>query len=256
MYQLSKRQLDNDRGMTRRRTRRNHDLTCNSNRAERYRAALAAMSTAPLTCTASVALSARIRIHITNHAAVHEYEGSQAVTRARFDAYIDTQRSFALIGNKFKALLGDRGVCAWGSANWGHARKGMAPCPSAMLYRYLRRQPWARVLGSDGVWRSRFPLENEFRSSCVCSQCLCTKKMAHPRHKRVYQKVWRDVPAAVPVAAPAAAPPNAAVFPRRKRIRELVEPPNGGEVTGLFQAVRESCMCQNMEPRLQRSSEY
>jgi hypothetical protein len=91
------------------------------------------------------------------------------------------QKVFGEVASRFKKVLGDDGVCAWGGARWAHAAKGRAPCPAAAIYRHLVLQPWAR---------GRFPREAECNTSCKCSCCLAPDKMVHPRHARVYRYVW------------------------------------------------------------------
>ena len=69
---------------------------------------------------------------------LHDFESSPKIARLRFDAYIAKQRTYDYIAAKFKAMMGDDGICAWGSARWNHAMKGRTPCAAAAIYRHLR----------------------------------------------------------------------------------------------------------------------
>jgi hypothetical protein len=177
VLRMSKADFDERRGTTKRRKQRAAAVA----RDPAYRAALGVMSRSSLSIVDIDELRARTMFHFQSHSAIHAFEGSRAVARTRFEAYMGKQKIFGHINSEFKSLLGDKGVCAWGGARWAHAAKGRAPCPAAAVYRSLSAQPWAR---------GRFPREAECNTSCKCSNCLGMAKMEHPRHLRVYETRW------------------------------------------------------------------
>ena len=219
---MSKGHFDQMRGTTKRRLQRKKKIK--STGMQGYRAALAALSTIPLSCDNPTLLRARILVHFKNHATIQAYEGSKQVARMSFDAFMSKQSTFAKIANSFENLLGEKGVCAWGGARWAVTAKGSSACASAMVFRYLVKQPWAKTPDTN---LSRFPLERETNTSCKCSNCLGPNKMVHPRHKTVYCKEWL--------------PPDPLNPFKRKRQRVRRMPPGGGSVYGLYQCQNTSC---------------
>jgi hypothetical protein len=208
VYRMSKAEFDQRRGTTKRRKQRVKAIKANPT----YRAALAVVAGASLSCTDVDELRGRLVLHFRSHAAIHAFEGSREVARSRFQAYMDKQTTFAGIASEFKSLLGEKGVCAWGGARWAHAAKGSAPCPAAAVYRHLADQPWAR---------RRFPREAETNTSCKCSNCLSLDKMVHPHHQRVYQSRW--------------------VWTEGRRTKTKVGLLGGGRVYGLYQCTTGGC---------------
>ena len=177
VLKMSKGEFDDRRGTTKRRKQRAAAVA----RDPAYRVSLGVVSRNPLSIVDPDELRERLVLHFRSHAAIHAFEASRAVARTRFEAYMGKQKVFAHINTKFKSLLGDKGVCAWGGARWAHAAKGSAPCPAAMVYRKLTAEPWAK---------GRFPREAECNTSCKCSNCLSPEKMVHPHHQRVYSSRW------------------------------------------------------------------
>ena len=208
VYRMSKSEFDERRGTTRRRKRRAIAVAADP----AYRAALGVVTRNSLSCVDPAVLSARMALHFRCHEAIHAFEGSRGVARTRFEAYMGKQRIFGHIASKFKRLLGEDGVCAWGGARWAHAAKGSSPCPSGAVYRHLAGQPWAR---------GRFPREAETNTSCKCSNCLSPAKMVHPHHERVYQNIWTWVDG--------------------RREKNKVGLLGGGRVYGLYQCTAGGC---------------
>ena len=134
---MSKAEFDERRGVIKRRKQRVAAVA----RDPSYRTAMGVMSRHPLSIVNIGELRDRTVLHFRAHRAVHALEGSREVARSRFEAYMGKQRIFTSITSKFKSLLGDKGVCAWGGARWAHAAKGRAACPAAAVYRTLAAQP-------------------------------------------------------------------------------------------------------------------
>jgi hypothetical protein len=172
----SAKQYDEESGGRLRRQKR----TWRVQSAKQYQTALARLSEASLSCVDKTQLASRIKIHFQNHAAIHLVEGSRDVAKDRFDAYIRKQKTLASIGNDFKEVLGDTGICAWGGARWAVGMKGAAPCRSAMVYKFLKRQPFGK----------RIVTEAETNTSRKNAISLRMKEMVHPYHRRlpVYRK--------------------------------------------------------------------
>ena len=155
---------------------------------ETYQQSLQRLSEASLACCDLVELKARIKVHMQCHAAIHLVEGSRDVARDRFDAYIRKQRELASIASDFRSVLGEKGVCAWGGARWAVGAKGSAPCRSAMVYKYLKRQSFG----------NRIFTEAETNTSRKNAISLNMKEMVHPHHPRgcmvrtCFQTTWAD----------------------------------------------------------------
>jgi hypothetical protein len=211
VYRMSKVQFDEERGTTKRRLQRKAAVKA----SPAYREAVGIMSRCSLSVVDPVVLKARLEEGCRAYGAIHEFEGSRAVARTRFAAYMGKQKIMGKISRKFESLLGLTGVCAWGGARWAHTQKGRAPCPSAMVYKHLARQPWA----NGG---RRLPREAETNTSCKCSCCLAPAKMVHPHHERVYHCVWTMGNAG-------------------RREKTKVEVPGGGRPNGLYQCQTEGC---------------
>ena len=208
VYRMSKSEFDERRGTTKRRKQRAEAVASDP----AYRAALGVVTRNSLSCVDAAVLGARLILHFRSHKAIHAFEGSRAVARTRFEAYMGKQRIYGHIASKFKRLLGKEGVCAWGGARWAHAAKGRAPCPAGAVYRHLIGQPWAR---------GRFPREAETNTSCKCSNCLSQQKMVHPHHARVYQSRW--------------------VWMEGRREKVKVGLLGGGRINGLYQCTAGGC---------------
>jgi len=139
-----------------------------------YRLALARLSEATLACVDMTQMKSRIKVHFQCHAAIHSVEGSRDVAKDRFDAYIRKQQTLGSIARDFKEVLGDKGICAWGGARWAVGMKGAAPCRSAMVFKYLKRQSFG----------NRIFAEAETNTSRKNAISLRMEAMIHPYHRR------------------------------------------------------------------------
>jgi hypothetical protein len=139
-----------------------------------YKAAIAALSTASLSCVDAVEVARRVVLHMRCHAPIHMLEGSLTMAHARLDAFIGKQKTLAGIVRDFKMTLGENGILAWGGARWAVCGKGAPPCRSNMIFRHLKK---VKGLGN------RIVTEAETNTSCKSSIGLYDAKMTHPKHK-------------------------------------------------------------------------